>query len=85
MRTFKITDGTTVGCRNHGTFTNLFRDCVNMTDCDITNLSFSGCTSTMNMFKGCSSLKSLQFVGENPDTSTVSNMSGMFYGCSSPA
>ena len=69
-----------VGTVPSGTFTNMFRDCVNLTNCDLTNLDTTNATSMFKMFAGCTSLRSINLA--NMATNRVTNMQEMFMNCS---
>ena len=60
---------------------NIFRQCEDITEIDLSNFDTSEVTDMSSMFYGCSSLKSLEL--SSFDTSNVANMWGMFYNCSS--
>ena len=60
---------------------NLFYDCKNIIEIDLSNFNSSCVFSTDQMFFGCSSLISLDL--SYFDTSKVRNMDSMFRGCSS--
>ena len=75
---FYIESGT-IGTPVGGTFVNMFRDCQNMTSCDLTGLDTDNAASFYNMFKGCKRLKTLDLSGFR--TSRVTDMQGMFYDC----
>lgn len=60
---------------------NMFRDCSNLTDLDLSSFNTLNVTNMMSMFYGCSSLTSLDLSSFN--TSNVTDMQSMFSGCSS--
>ena len=60
---------------------NIFRQCEDITEIDLSNFDTSEVTDMSSMFYGCSSLKSLEL--SSFDTSNVANMRGMLYNCSS--
>ena len=60
---------------------NIFRQCEDITEIDLSNFDTSEVTDMSNMFYGCSSLTSLNL--SNFNTSNVTNMLGMFFLCSS--
>ena len=60
---------------------NMFKDCLGITNIDLSNFETSTITSTKSMFQGCSGLKSLDLSKFN--TSLVESMDNMFNGCSS--
>ena len=60
---------------------NIFSQCEDITEIDLSNFDTSEVTDMSSMFFGCSSLKSLEL--SSFDTSNVANMKLMFYNCSS--
>lgn len=60
---------------------NLFHDCTNMVNVDLSRFDTSKIRNMGSMFKGCSSLQSLNL--NNFNTANVEYMGGMFSGCSS--
>ena len=61
--------------------TNMFRDCSQLTQLDVSNWDTSNVQYMINTFRSCSSLTQLDV--SNWDTSNVTNMSSMFQDCSS--
>ena len=59
----------------------LFKDCYNITEIDLSHFNSSLVNDMSSMFAGCSALKSLYL--SNLDISKVEKMNSMFYGCSS--
>ena len=59
----------------------MFKDCINITENDLSNFDISHVRFIDKMFYGCSQLTSLNLI--NMKTSKIENMSFMFYGCSS--
>lgn len=57
----------------------LFSDCENLTDLDVSNFSTENVTTMANMFCNCTSLKKLELSSFN--TESVLDMSGMFWTC----
>lgn len=58
----------------------MFCNCQNLEDVDVSNLIISSkCNSLNSMFSGCRKLKKIDI--SNWDTSGITDMSGMFYGC----
>ena len=64
-----------------GNCNNMFFNCENIIEIDLSDLDTSGVTSMNNMFRGCLNLKSLKL--NNLDTSLVTSMKDMFWGCNS--
>ena len=62
------------------TASNMFRDCSNLTEIDLSNFDTSKITNMNSMFQGCTSLHSINL--SNIDTSSVENMANMFNECS---
>ena len=62
------------------TASNMFRDCSNLTEIDLSNFDTSKITNMNSMFQGCTSLHSINL--SNIDTSSVGNMVNMFNECS---
>ena len=60
---------------------NMFQDCKNIIEIDLSNFDASEVSEMKSMFCGCSSLYSINF--SNINTSKVNNMNSMFNGCSS--
>ena len=60
---------------------NVFSDCKNIEDIDISSWNTENVTSFVDMFYGCSSLKTIDL--SNLNTSSAENMSEMFARCSS--
>ena len=60
---------------------NMFRECSDIIEIDMSNFDTSQITMMLYMFYGCSSLKFLNL--SNFNTSQVVSMHSMFYGCSS--
>lgn len=60
---------------------NLFKNCANLKEVDLSNLKIKSLTSMSGMFSGCVQLTSANFT--NLKTKTVENMAKMFYDCSS--
>ena len=58
---------------------NMFYECSNITEIDLSNSNTSRCTSMSGMFLGCSKLTSLNL--SNFNTSNVKNMDSMFKRC----
>ena len=58
---------------------NMFRDCSNITEINLSNFNTSQVTNMSFMFSGCSNLISINL--SNLDTSQVINMSYIFYDC----
>lgn len=80
VRSFHVSTGpNTVG--TSGTFTNMFRDCVNLANVDLTGLDASRATSLFNMFRGCIGLRSVDL--SSLVTTNVTNLSNMFTNCTS--
>ena len=59
---------------------NMFLECSNITEIDLSNFNTSQVTNMNSMFFGCSSLTSL--ILSNFNTSQVTNMNSMFFRCS---
>ena len=64
---------------NSSTMNSMFKDCRNLTEAVLNNLSTSA-TSTRSMFENCTSLTSVSF--ENFNTEKISDMGCMFRNCS---
>ena len=79
VKSVSVKPGTKVGVELDGSLANLFRDCVNMTECDLSGFDMSNASDTSFMFKGCSSLTKLDL--SNANTGRVTNMESMFEGC----
>ena len=64
---------------------NMFSGMKNITEIDISNFDTSEVTSMYSFFNECSKLKRINFKKDNNiiDTSLVTNMENMFYGCKS--
>ena len=61
----------------------MFQYCKSLESLDLSSFNFSGITNgNILTFNGCSSLKSVIF-GKNIDTLKITNMGGMFSGCTS--
>lgn len=61
---------------------NMFQNCSNVTSIDLSYLSFSNLQDIGSLFQQCSNLTSF-ILGNNFDTSNVTNMSSMFNSCTS--
>ena len=59
----------------------MFKDCEDINEIDLSNFNSKSITSLSSMFKGCKSLSSINFT--NFVTSKVMNMDNMFSDCSS--
>ena len=57
----------------------LFFDCQNLIDIDLSNFETDNLKNMSNMFYNCSKIEKLDL--SNFDTRRVTNMSGLFYGC----
>ena len=57
----------------------MFKDCINIKEIDVSKCDFSEVTSMSNMFEGCQNLEKIEF--GNIATSSVTNMDSMFSGC----
>ena len=60
----------------------LFIDCIDLIEVDLSDLEIINITSSTKMFYNCSKLKKINF-GNNFRTDNIMNMDGMFYGCNS--
>ena len=63
------------------TMNSMFKNCLNITEIDLSNFYSSEVVDMSSLFYGCSNLSSLNL--SNLDTSQVLEMNSMFYGCSS--
>ena len=79
VRTFRIADNATISVGRGAAMASMFRDCVNMTSCDLRGLDTSNSTSGFRMFYNCQSLQSLDLSGFR--TSNMLSMKEMFSGC----
>ena len=69
------------GVKANANSAHLFRDLLNATSINVSNLDTSSATDMGQMFRNCNSLTSLNLSSFN--TSNVTNMNDMFNGCSS--
>ena len=58
---------------------NMFNECVNITEIDLTQFDLTSIRNMINIFKNCENLTNVIF--GNYDTSNLNNVHGMFYGC----
>jgi surface protein len=67
-------------CTNVTTTSNMFNSCVSLSTFNMNNLTFENLNIMKYMFNGCTGLTNL---GIKINTSEVTDMAGVFYGCSS--
>ncbi len=74
-------DWTNLDTSNVYDMSEMFENCVKLTELDLSSFDTSNVYDMSSMFLGCSSLKSITF-GENWDTSNVCYMYSLFFLCS---
>lgn len=77
-----VTFPSTFNTKRVKTMANMFRGCVNLTSCDISNLDTTRCTSYENMFYDCTKLTDITF-GTNWSFKRVASLDYMFFNCRS--
>ena len=84
IRTFSITQGTTVGVGKGGTLCNMFSNCPLLTNCDLVGFDTSKAINMYSMFKNCTALQRLTLRTDqwSLNTESCNNMESMFDGAS---